>query len=169
MIISLQYETCMARPCKWHGTRKELEVPCTTPHRSASSSCSCNTWERSHHTQHLHGVMELSAEQLIVGETIWRRLGTWATCCFNSWYHCLAFSTFPHVRREGQLLRTATVSRFTDDYSTLYRGSLYFEGNIDILDHKVCKRSCFNQINIIITTTTIWAVNLFLFLLPDVF
>lgn len=100
-------------------------------------------------------VMELSAEQLIVGETIWRRLGTWATCCFNSWYHCLAFSTFPHVRLEGQLLRTATVSRFTDNYSTLYRGSLYFEGNIDSLDHKVCKRLCFDHINIIITTTTI--------------
>lgn len=31
VIISLQYETCMLRPCKWHVTRKELEVPCTTP------------------------------------------------------------------------------------------------------------------------------------------
>lgn len=88
VIISLQYETCMLRPCKWHGTRKELEVPCTTPqcqfqlqaHRCCNTPGNVpgrltpRTGLRSHHTHthHLHGVMELSAEQLIVGETIWR-------------------------------------------------------------------------------------------------
>lgn len=109
VIISLQYETCMLRPCKWQGTRKELEVPCTTPQcqfQLQADRC-CNTpgnvpgrltprtGLRSHHTHtpptRRNGAVCRTAD------CRWDNMApavlalATSTCCFNSWYHCLAF------------------------------------------------------------------------------